>query len=382
MGKPIKEARAEIEKCTTAVNHFAEHAASYLQQDIIVTEAQQTYITYEPLGIVLGIMPWNFPFWQVFRFAVPALMAGNAVLLKHATGVPQCALSVEEVFHKTGIPTGLFQNLFIEEAAVEKVLENPLVKMVSLTGSERAGGAVAAIASKNIKRSVLELGGSDPFILLDDADIEQAANTAVKARFQNCGQSCVAAKRFIVVASQIEKFTEIVVDKVKQLKVGNPILEETEIGPLANEHQAQLIQQQIEKAIGQGATLLCGGNRPNSKGAFVSPTILSNIKRGMLPFEEEIFGPVMSIIEANNNEEAIALANETRYGLGASLWTNNLSEANHLARQINAGMVFVNAMVKSDPRIPFGGINASGYGRELSAYGIKEFVNIKTVWIQ
>lgn len=381
MGKPIKEAVAEVEKCTTACYHYAENALAYLQDEAVKTDATLSYITHQPLGIVLGIMPWNFPFWQVFRYSIPALMAGNTVLLKHAPGVPQCAEAVEQVFEKAGLPKGVFQNLFITEQAVVAVLENSKVKMVSLTGSERAGGAVAAIAGKNIKRSVLELGGSDPFIVLKDANIEEAAFWAVKARFQNSGQSCIAGKRFIVAKEVMTTFTEKVTALVQQLRVGNPLDVATQVGPLANEYQATQVMQQIEKAVAQGAKLLCGGNRPNMQGAFISPTILAEIKRGMLPFEEEIFGPVMSIIEAVDDADALHLANETRFGLGASVWTTDISKAKLFAKQIHAGAVFINAMVKSDPRLPFGGVNASGYGRELGSYGIKEFVNTKSVWV-
>jgi len=381
MGKPIAESRAEIEKCAACCNHFADKAKDYLKDENVATTAAKSYVTYEPLGVVLGVMPWNFPFWQVFRFAVPALMAGNAVLLKHAPGVPQCALAIENVFKKAGFPEFLFQNLFIEQDDVKTVLENPHVKMVSLTGSERAGAAVAAIAGKNIKRSVLELGGSDPFIVLEDADLKKAVETAVKARMQNNGQSCIAAKRFIVVKEIEKPFAEAVTDAVKKLTVGNPLDESVKIGPLANENQAALIMKQIKKSVQQGAIILTGGDRPKSAGAFVNPTVLVNVKPGMLPFEEEIFGPVLSIIVAKDEDEAIAFANQTQFGLGASLWTTDNEKAEQLAKKINAGMVYINAMVKSDPRLPFGGINRSGYGRELSEHGIKEFTNIKTVWV-
>jgi succinate-semialdehyde dehydrogenase/glutarate-semialdehyde dehydrogenase len=381
MGKPIKEAIAEIEKCAIACAHFAANAEAYLQDETIITDATKSYVTHQPLGIVLGIMPWNFPFWQVFRFAIPALMSGNTVLLKHAPGVPQCAEAVDALFCEVGFPKGAFQNLFICEKAVQQVLEDVRVKMVSLTGSERAGGAVAALAGKNIKRSVLELGGSDPFIVLEDANLNEAAFWAVKARFQNGGQSCIAGKRFIVAKPLIKDFSNLVLEKVQQLVVGNPLEETTNIGPLANENQAKTIFNQIERALAQGAQLLCGGDRPHVEGAFINPTILSNVKPGTVAFEEEIFGPVMSIIEAHDDTHAIALANLTRFGLGASLWTTDIGKAHRMARTINAGAVFINSMVKSDPRMPFGGINASGYGRELSAHGIKEFVNIKSVWV-
>jgi succinate-semialdehyde dehydrogenase/glutarate-semialdehyde dehydrogenase len=381
MGKPIAESRAEIEKCATCCNYFSAYAKDYLQDEIIATTAAKSYVTYEPLGAVLGIMPWNYPFWQVFRFAVPALMAGNAVLLKHAPGVPQCALAIESVFKQAALPAQLFQNLFITEDDVKLVIEHPLIKMVSLTGSERAGSAVAAIAGKNIKRSVLELGGSDPFIVLEDADMKQAVETAVKARMQNNGQSCIAAKRFIVVKAIDAQFTELVTKAVKQLKVGNPLDEDVQIGPLANENQAVQILKQIKKSVRQGAIILTGGDRPKSAGAFVNPTVLVNVKPGMMPFEEEIFGPVLSVIVVKDETEAIAFANQTQFGLGASLWTADTKKAEQLAKKINAGMVYINAMVKSDPRLPFGGINRSGYGRELSAHGIKEFTNVKTVWV-
>ncbi len=381
MGKPINESRAEIEKCATTCEYFAEHAKFFLHDEPVKTEAQNSFISYEPLGVVLGIMPWNYPFWQVIRFSVPALMAGNAVLLKHASGVPQCALAIEEAFAKSGFPENLFQNLFISEMAVKKVLEHPLVKMVSLTGSERAGSAVAAIAGKNIKKSVLELGGSDPFIVLNDADLKTTVENVVRARMQNSGQSCIAAKRFIVEKSVVNTFTEMVSAAVQNLKTGNPKDKSIQIGPLANEHQAKQVMNQIEQSIKQGAEALCGGYRPTGGGAYVMPTVLSNVKPGMVSFEEEIFGPVLSIITAENEEHAIALANQTRFGLGASIWTTDTERATRIARKINAGVVFVNGIVKSDPRLPFGGINASGYGRELSVHGIREFVNIKTIWV-
>jgi succinate-semialdehyde dehydrogenase/glutarate-semialdehyde dehydrogenase len=381
MGKPIKESIAEIVKCTSACEHFAHYAKTYLQDEIVKTDASISYNTHEPLGVILGIMPWNFPFWQVFRYAVPALMAGNTVLLKHAPGVPQCAELVESIFIKAGFHEGIFQNLFISEEAVKTVIENSKVKMVSLTGSERAGAAVAAITGSNIKRSVLELGGSDPFIVLKDANINEAATWAVNARFQNSGQSCIAGKRFIVEKELVQPFTELVLQQVQQLVVGNPIEATTNIGPLANERQAVTINNQIERAIAEGAHLIYGGNRPSITGAFVNPTILTNIKPGMIPFEEEIFGPVMSIIEAENETHAIELANSTKFGLGASLWTTDIGKAKILAKEISAGAVFINAMVKSDPRMPFGGINASGYGKELGSYGIKEFVNTKSICI-
>jgi succinate-semialdehyde dehydrogenase / glutarate-semialdehyde dehydrogenase len=382
MGKPIKEAIAEIEKCAQACEFYADKASDFLADESIQSDASSSFVTYQPLGCVLAIMPWNFPFWQVFRFAAPAIMAGNVGILKHASNVPQCALAIEQVFFKSGFPEGIFQSLLIGASKVEYLIRNPIVKAVTLTGSERAGSEVASLAGKHIKKSVLELGGSDPFIVLKDADLELASSFAVRSRMINTGQSCIAAKRFIVVKEIADAFTEKMIRKMKKLKMGNPMDESTEVGTIAREDLVQPLLDQISKSIAKGAKLALGGDRPEMKGAFLSPAILTNVKPGMPAYEEEIFGPVASIIVAEDENDAIRIANDSRYGLGASIWTQDQTRGRQLARMIESGCVFINGMVKSDQRLPFGGIKNSGYGRELSAVGIREFVNVKTVWVK
>lgn len=381
MGKPIKESRAEVEKCAWVCDYYADNARHFLKDEVVNTDASNSYISYEPLGIIFGIMPWNFPFWQVFRFAAPSLMAGNVILLKHAASVPQCAMAIEEVFRKANMDEGIFQSLLISNDRTQQVIEHPDVKAVTLTGSDRAGSAVAAMAGKHIKKTVLELGGSDPCVILEDANLKEAAKHAVKSRMQNAGQSCIAAKRFIVVASVYDQFLKLITQEVAAIKVGDPMDESVGMGPLAREDLAKTVYKQIQRSVKKGATIAIGGDRPDREGAFVNPTILTGIKPGMPAFEEEIFGPVASVVVAKDTDEAITLANDTEFGLGASIWTEDIDRAARLARQINAGAVFINGIVKSDPRLPFGGINRSGFGRELSHHGIHEFVNIKTVWI-
>lgn len=381
MGKPITQALAEIDKCAWLCEHYAERTKQMLRDEVIQTEASSSYITFEPLGVTLAVMPWNFPFWQVFRQAVPALMAGNTVLLKHASNVPQCAEAIQEVFEKASLPKGCFQTLLISSKQVSKVLQSQYVRKVSVTGSEGAGAAVASEAGHNLKPSVLELGGSDPFIVLEDAILQKAVDTAVKARMQNTGQSCIAAKRFIVVDSVYDQFIEMMKAKLETLIIGDPLDEKTDIGPMAREDLLKDLLKQSDHSIKKGAKLVYGGERLPGNGYFVAPTLLKDVKPGMPAFDQETFGPLAAVVHAMDTEEAIALANQTTYGLGASLWTEDMEQANRLVKQINAGSVFVNEMVKSDPRLPFGGIKRSGYGRELSPYGIKEFVNIKTVWI-
>jgi len=380
MGKPVREAVAEIEKCAWVCEYYSEMAPQWLADEKIQSDASNSYVSYEPLGVVFGIMPWNFPFWQVFRFAAPAVAAGNVVLLKHASNVPQCTLAIQDIFKKAQ-PGNIFQSLLISERTARRVIAHPAVKMVSLTGSDRAGSAVAALAGQYIKKSVMELGGSDPFIVLDDANLKSAAETGVKSRMQNAGQSCIAAKRFIVMAEVLEQFVETLTQLIGKIKHGNPADEETEMGPMAREDIAREVIRQINKSVRRGAKVVVGGNRPSRKGAFVNPTLLTDVKPGMPVFDEEVFGPVASVVVAKDDEEAILLANRSVYGLGASIWSEDIERASRLGKRLNCGSVFINGMVKSDPRLPFGGVNRSGYGRELSVHGLREFVNVKTVWM-
>ena len=381
MGKIIRESRAEVEKCAWVCDYYAENAEMFLKEEYVETDANQSYIAFDPLGIVLAVMPWNFPFWQVFRFAAPALMAGNAGLLKHASNVPGCALAIEEIFREAGFPENIFRTLLIKPALIPQVIANEHVRAVTLTGSEPAGAAVASMAGKEIKKTVLELGGSDPFIVLEDADLAKAVSTAVQARMINAGQSCIAAKRFIVVEKLLNDFENQMVAKMKALKSGNPIDEQTDVGPLARPDLVQELDHQVKQSLKKGAKLLLGGQAEERAGNFYQPTVITNVQKGMPVYEEETFGPVAAIIPVRDENEAIAVANDSSFGLGASLWTQNIEKAKVLAREIQSGSVFINGLVKSDPRLPFGGIKKSGYGRELSHFGIKEFVNIKTVWI-
>ncbi len=382
MGKPIKQAIAEVEKCAWVCKYYAENAGEVLSKEIIGTDATESYVRFDPIGIVLAVMPWNFPFWQVFRFAAPALMAGNVGILKHASNVPQCALAIEEIFEKAGFPNNCFRTLLIESNQVEEVINNKFVKAVTLTGSEYAGKMVAKAAGFNLKKSVMELGGSDPFIVFSDADLDSAVQTAVTARILNNGQSCIAAKRFIIVEDVYDKFVELFVTKFKQIKVGSPLNTDTDLGPIARKDLLEELNMQVNKSVEAGAKIAFGGKKLDGVGNYYEPTILIDVVKGMPAYTEEIFGPVATVIKAKSEEHAIEIANDTEFGLGASLWTKDISKAEKYIPQINAGSVFINGMVKSDPRLPFGGINMSGYGRELSNYGIKEFVNIKTVWIK
>jgi succinate-semialdehyde dehydrogenase/glutarate-semialdehyde dehydrogenase len=381
MGKPIVQSEAEVEKCATGCDHYAEHAASYLATEVIKTDADESYVRYEPLGAVLAIMPWNFPFWQVFRFAAPALMAGNVCVLKHAPNVPGCALAIERLFREAGYPAGAFASLLVDTPAVEPIIQSPAIAAVTLTGSSRAGMAVASQAGKSLKKCVLELGGSDPFIVLPDADVPATAKAATGARTQNAGQSCIAAKRFIVVGDP-EPFASAMAEGMSGLKVGNPLDSATEIGPIARRDLLENLESQVERSIAAGARPLTGGHRPGGKGFYYTPTVLADVRPGIPAFDEEIFGPVAAVIRANDVDHAIALANQSEYGLGASIWTRDTDLAKRLAPRIESGSVFVNGPVKSDPRLPFGGIKHSGYGRELSRHGIQEFVNVKTVWVR
>ena len=382
MGKPVRAARDEAAKCALVCRYYAEHAEKFLADEVVETEAARSFIRYEPMGTVLAVMPWNFPFWQVFRFAAPALMAGNTGLLKHASNVPQCALAIEDIFRRAGFPEGVFQTLLIGNEGVGRVLDDSRVKAATLTGSEHAGSEVASRAGKLIKKTVLELGGSDPFIVMPSADFEAAVKTAVKARTINNGQSCIAAKRFIVAAEIYEEFARRFVAGMEALTVGDPLDEATEIGPLATESILAELEEQVRKSIEAGARLLTGGERVRGTGNFYAPTVLADIPKKSPAYTEEFFGPVALLFRVRTIDEAIELANDTNFGLGASAWTNEEGERKRFIDEIEAGAVFINAMVASDPRLPFGGVKRSGYGRELGAFGIREFVNIKNVWIK
>lgn len=382
MGKPLKDAISEIEKCAGCCEYYANNAESYLKDELVESDATKSLIAYQPLGTVLAIMPWNFPFWQVFRFAAPSIMAGNIGMLKHASNVPQCALAIEEVFCKAGFPEGVFQTILIGSDKVDELIGHNVIKAVTLTGSDAAGAKVAAEAGKHIKKAVMELGGSDPFIVRADVDIEFVAQKAVEARFINTGQSCIAAKRFIVNASIYDKFNKILVEKAKLMKLGNPLEEGVQLGPLARPDLAQSLQEQVNKSVEQGAKVLLDGGVKEKGSAVFYPVILADVKPGMLAYSEELFGPAFIVIKADSDEHAIAIANDSRYGLGSSIWTKDVAKAEEMAKEIEAGSVFVNGIVKSDSRLPFGGVKHSGFGRELSTVGIREFVNVKTIWIK
>lgn len=384
MGKCIVEAEAEVDKCALVCDYYADNAEKMLKDEPISTEAQKSYVRFEPLGTVFAIMPWNFPFWQVFRFAAPALMAGNTGILKHASNVPGCALAIESVFQEAGFPKNVFRTLLIPAAAVNTVIANDAIKAVTLTGSEHAGMRVGEAAGRALKKCVLELGGSDPFIILEDGDLDLAVAGAIRGRMMNTGQSCIAAKRFLVHEKIAKAFETRFAEKIKQLIIGDPIKQETQIGPLAKAGFVADIDRQVQESIAQGATLLCGGKQTAvlGKGYFYEPTVLTNVTPEMAVFKEETFGPVAAITHFKTDEDAIVLANMTPYGLGGSVWSKDTVRAEKIAQQIDAGCVFVNQFVKSDPRVPFGGMKKSGYGRELSSYGMKEFVNVKTVWVQ
>jgi succinate-semialdehyde dehydrogenase/glutarate-semialdehyde dehydrogenase len=382
MGKPMHEARAEVEKCADTCEYYARNGEEFLSTETIESDAAKSYVTYGPLGVVLAVMPWNFPFWQVFRAAAPALMAGNAVVLKHAPNVPKCALAMEAVFRDSGLPEGVFANLMIEVEQVAGVIANPHVRAVTLTGSEAAGRKVAASAGQCLKKCVLELGGSDPFVVLHDADMELAVSTAVSSRFLNCGQSCIAAKRFILVPQIAEEFLRRFKIAVEALKLGDPMLEDTQIGPMARLDLRDTLHKQITDSINQGAVVVTGCKQVERAGFFYQPSILDHVTAKARAFHEEMFGPVAIVIRATSEDDALRLANETRFGLGSSIWSKDVRRAEQLASHIQAGCTFVNGMVKSDPRLPFGGTKSSGYGRELSRLGIHEFVNAKTVWIR
>ncbi|GET29673.1 NAD-dependent succinate-semialdehyde dehydrogenase [Prolixibacter sp. SD074] len=382
MGKRIAESRSEVEKCALVCEYYADGAGQMLADELMESDASKSMAVFNPIGPVLAVMPWNFPFWQVFRFAAPALMAGNAGLLKHASNVQGCALAIEQVFSDAGFPENIFRSLIISSSKVEAVIAHPAVRAVTLTGSGYAGSQVASLAGKYLKKSVLELGGSDPFIVLADADLEEAAKIAVASRMITSGQTCIAAKRFIVEEKVAAPFLEKVKALMEAYEPGDPGNEETSLAPLARPDLVDDIEGQVQKSVVQGAKIISGGSRIPGIGNYYSPTILTNVKKGMPVYMEETFGPVAVVLPVKNEQEAINVANDSLYGLGASLWTSDLKKGEELGRKIEAGAIFVNGLVKSDPRLPFGGIKNSGYGRELSGYGIKEFVNIKTVWIK
>ncbi len=381
MGKPIAAAVQEVEKCAWGCRFYAENAERFLADEIVETNAARSFVRYQPLGPVLAIMPWNFPFWQVFRFAAPALMAGNVALLKHALNVPQCAIAIEDVFQRAGFPAGVFQNLLVEAGRVERILDDPRVKAASLTGSVRAGSSVGAAAGRRIKKTVLELGGSDPLIVMPSADLEHTISMAVQARVINNGQSCIAAKRFILHEQIAGTFISGMVERMKALKVGDPMDPATNVGPLARADLLDTLEQQVNRSVQMGARVLTGGHRLSRPGFFYEPTVLVDIPPESPAYREELFGPVASVFRARDMEDALRIANDTDFGLGASAWTNDPRERELFIERIESGLAFINGMVASDPRMPFGGVKKSGYGRELGVHGIREFVNIKTVEI-
>ena len=381
MGKPVAAAVAEVNKCAMVCRHYAEHAAAYLAEEHIKTDASESYVRFDPLGAILAVMPWNFPFWQVFRFAAPALMAGNVGLLKHASNVPQSALAIEDILREAGFVDGEFQTLLIGADPVAALLDDERVKAATLTGSEPAGASVASGAAKRIKKSVLELGGSDPFIVMPSANLDAAVKTGIKARIVNNGQSCIAAKRFIVHDAVADEFQQRFVEAMEALRVGDPLEETTDVGPLAMPQIVEDLEKQVSSSVSAGARLLTGGKRLRDRGNFYAPTILADIPHDAPAYAEETFGPVASLFRVRDAEEAVRLANATPFGLGASVWTQDRDEAERFIAGVESGQVFVNAMVASDPRLPFGGVKHSGFGRELGVYGIREFVNIKTVWV-
>src|SRR5436309_1675302 len=381
MGKPINEAKAEIEKCSFGAEHFARSASRYLADEEIRANARRSIVAFQPLGVVLAVMPWNFPFWQVVRFAAPALMAGNAALLKHASNVPQCALAIEEAFRDAGFPQGLLRTVLVAGAGIEPVIADDRIRAVTLTGSSDTGSRIAALAGRDLKKTVLELGGSGPFIVLADADLAAAAATAVRARNQNNGQSCIAAKRFIVVESVAADFERRFAKGVEDLVVGDPSDPKTQIGPLARRDLLDTLEQQVDGSVRAGARVLTGGERVHGRGYFFRPTVLANVTADMPAFREETFGPAAAVVRVRDADEAVRVANDSAYGLGASIWTRDASLGERLARRVESGSVFVNGIVASDPRLPFGGIKRSGYGRELSAFGAREFTNVQTIWV-
>lgn len=381
MGKPIVEAEAEVEKCALNCDFYADQAEHFLADEHVTSNATESYVSFQPLGVVLALMPWNFPYWQVFRFAAPALMAGNTAVLKHASNVSRCALDIERIFQECGLPAGVFKTVLVPGSETSALIEDPRIVAVTLTGSDAAGVAVASTSGSVLKKNVLELGGSDAFIVLADADLAAAAQTAARARFQNTGQSCIAAKRFIVVESVADAFEQKFVEATAQLHMGDPLDRATQVGPMARGDLRDALHQQVRASIAMGAHVLLGGKPRDGKGYYYEPTIITNVTPDMPIFNEETFGPVAAVIHARDAEHALELANTSDFGLGGNLWTSSIDQARKLARRIESGAVFINGMTASDPRLPFGGIKRSGYGRELSSFGIREFVNIQTIWI-
>ncbi|HZR98191.1 MAG TPA: NAD-dependent succinate-semialdehyde dehydrogenase [Chloroflexota bacterium] len=379
MGKPIVEAEAEVEKCAWNCEFYAEHAAAFLTDERVETSAKLSYVAFEPLGVVLAVMPWNFPFWQVFRAAVPAMMAGNTCVLKHASNVPRCALAVEEIFREAGFPDGAFRTLLVSARAVDPIIADARIRAVTLTGSDVAGREVAAAAGRALKKTVLELGGSDPFIVLDDADVDAAAEMAARARFQNTGQSCIAAKRFLVLDRVAADFEERFCAATARLRVGDPRERETQVGPMARGDLRDTLEQQLRASVEQGARVLTGGTRLEGRGYYFAPTVLAEVRESMPVMQDETFGPLAAVYRVRDDDEAVQVANSSRFGLGSSVFTRDYERGQRLARRIESGLVFINGMVASDPRLPFGGVKDSGYGRELSAFGIREFVNVQTI---
>lgn len=383
MGKPIKQSYAEVEKCAWVCDYYANNAQSFLEDELINTDASKSFVTFQPLGVVLAVMPWNFPFWQVFRFAAPNLMAGNAGILKHSSNVTGCALAIEEIFREAGFPENLFRTIVVSSKSVGAVINNKNIIAVTLTGSVPAGKSVAEKAGSVLKKTVLELGGSDPYLILGDADLEQAATTCVNSRLINGGQSCIAAKRFIIVEGVYDKFEKLFIENMKSKKMGDPFDETNDLGPQASTNLRDELHRQVEESIRKGAKLLLGGKIPEGEGAYYPPTILANVKKGMPAYDDELFGPVAALIKVKNEEEGIEVANDTDFGLGAAVFTKDVKRGEEIAaKKLKAGCCFLNEFVKSDPRLPFGGIKESGYGRELSVYGIREFANIKTVYVK
>jgi succinate-semialdehyde dehydrogenase/glutarate-semialdehyde dehydrogenase len=381
MGKTLAESRAEVEKCAFTCDWYADHAAEFLADIPAPSDSPRSFVAFEPIGVVLAVMPWNFPLWQVFRFAAPGLMAGNTAVLKHAANVSRCALEIEQVLRRAGFPEGVFRTLLIPGSVVARVIDNPYVRAVTLTGSDSTGAKVASAAGERIKKTVLELGGSDAFVVLEDADVAEAARVGVKSRFQNCGQSCIAAKRFIVVESVADEFEQLMVEEAQRLVVGDPRDERTTMGPMAREDLRESLETQLRRSVEQGARVATGGHRLDQAGWFFEPTVLTGCDTDTVAFREETFGPLAAVMRVRDAEQAVEVANASEYGLGGNLWTRDIERGVALARRMDTGGVFVNGMTHSDARMPFGGVKRSGYGRELSSFGIREFVNIQSIWI-
>jgi succinate-semialdehyde dehydrogenase/glutarate-semialdehyde dehydrogenase len=381
MGKTLAESRAEVEKCAFCCDYYAEHAEEFLREQPSPSDSPHSFVAFEPIGVVLAVMPWNFPFWQVFRFAAPGLMAGNTAVLKHAANVSRCALEIEDVFRKAGFPDGTFRTLLIPGGAVARVIEDGRIRAVTLTGSDATGSKVASTAGQHIKKTVLELGGSDAFVVLADADLQEAARVGAKSRFQNAGQSCIAAKRFIVVEQVADEYERLLIEQARAIKVGDPRDPQTQMGPLAREDLRESLEDQVRRAVSDGARVATGGRRTGERGWFYEPTVLTGCTPQNTAFREETFGPVAAMMRVRDDDHALEVANSSPYGLGGNIWTRNVERGIALARRMETGGVFVNGMTHSDPRMPFGGVKRSGYGRELSSFGIREFVNIQTIWV-